>query len=308
MKINQKIISILTLGFVLLLASFFANFKNEEELLVYYFDVGQGDSAFIDLPNGNQVLIDAGKGEKVLKELEKVLPIWDKHINILILSHGDLDHIGGFFDVLESYEVDYIIRAQTFIDSKYEIELLEKAKKLGIEIKELGLGDKIILDQYRNIYFEIYSPTKENLLDENDTSLVIELVYGENEFLFTGDATIETELKLIQNFPEKINSDVLKVGHHGSKTSTSQLFLEKVSPDFSILSYGENSYGHPNSEVLSKLENSGGQIFKTKERATIVARLDGINLEVNYLDDLFDQTSFFQSLVSSIFINSFYSS
>lgn len=301
----KKITTTLILGLILLTSSFFVGFENSEDLFVYYFDVGQGDSAFIDLPNGNQVLIDAGRGEKVIEELEKVLPIWDKNINVLILSHGDLDHIGGFFDVLDNYQVDQIIRAQTFIDSKYEKELLEKAKNLGIEIKELGLGDQIVLDKDKNIYFEIYSPTKENLLDENQTSLVMELVYEENEFLFTGDATIETELKLIQNFPEKINSDVLKVGHHGSKTSTSQLFLEKVSPDFSILSYGKNSYGHPNDQVLEKLENSGGEIFKTKDQGSIVARSNGETLEVEYL---FNQPSFFQSFVSSILVDSFYSS
>jgi len=304
-KLQNKLILPLILIVILITTSWFVEIEKKKDLFVYYLDVGQGDSAFIDTPNGIQVLIDAGRGEKVIKELEKIIPFWDRYIDILILSHGDLDHIGGFFEVLEKYEVGEIIRAQTSIDSEYEEELLNKARELRIEIRELGVGDKIILDQTNRIYFEIYWPPKENLPDENENSLVLELIHGENEFLFTGDSTIETELKIIDRFPEKINTDILKVGHHGSKTSTSEIFLENTSPEFSILSYGENSYGHPHEEVLQRLNQSGGEILKTKERATIVARSSGQEI---FIENLFNQPSFFQSLVSTIFIDSFYSS
>lgn len=285
-KIKQKVISVLVLTIILIIAWFQDQAQDDisPDLFVYYLNVGQGDSALIESPNGVQVLIDAGKGDAVIKELENIMPFWDRDIDILVLSHGDLDHIGGFFDILDSYEVGQIIRADTVIDSKYLEELLRKARDSGISIQELGEGDKIILDQTNGIYFDIYSPVKESLLDENETSLVMELIYHENEFLFTGDATTETELNLIKKYSDKINSDILKVGHHGSKTSTSELFLEKVTPDYSILSYGENSYGHPNSEVLERLGKLGGQIFETKDRATIVARSDENSLEVYSFD------------------------
>jgi competence protein ComEC len=158
------------------------------------------------------------------------------------------------------------------------------------------MGDKVVLDG--GIYIDVYWPSLQEIQDENQNSLVFELIHGENEFLFTGDATIETELKLLQLFGEKLDSDVLKVGHHGSKTSTSQLFLETVSPDFSILSYGENSYGHPHEEVLDKLQDWGGEIFHTKNRGTIVARSDGSDI-------LFQDPSLFQSFVGSVLIDSF---
>jgi len=309
--LKQKIISGLSTIFILvLILSLDSGLRRNDansDLFVYYLDVGQGDSALIEAPNGIQILIDAGKGDKVLEELDKVIPFWDTKIDILVLSHGDLDHIGGFFDVLDKYDIDKIVRSTAKVNSEYEKELLDKAQSLDIQIVEIKTGDDLILDQTAGIFIKTYSPEEnpENFADRNENSLVLELIYGESEFLFTGDATIETEAKLLQNFPDEINSDILKVGHHGSKTSTSQAFLDEVSPDYSILSFGENSYGHPTQEVLDKLQNSGTKIFETKNHGTIVARSDGNSLEVSFLSSLLDQASFFQSLINTIFVNSF---
>lgn len=312
MKIKQKIISaifLLVILFIILIMDL-GRVWDDDKLKLYFLDVGQGDSIFIEAPNKVQVLIDAGRNEKVLKELDKILPIWDRHINLLVISHGDLDHIGGFFDVIESYEVEKVLRADTEIDSKYAIELLEQIKNLEIEIQKIKMGDKIVLDQTNEIYFETYwpplrqgfagqAPRDPLLEDSNENSLVLELIHRNNEFLFAGDATIGTELEILKLFPEKIDSDVLKVGHHGSKTSTSKLFLEKVTPEFSILSYGENSYGHPHSEVLETLRELGGIVLHTKKQGTIGLVSDGEKIE------LFDKPSFFQSFISSVFIDSF---
>ncbi len=283
---KQKIFSALFLILLLFIMSLFFEFKEQESLFVYYLNVGQGDSILIKSPNGKKILIDGGRDNKVVKELEKVLPFYDKQIDILILSHDDLDHIGGFFDVIKKYNVKKILRSNAQITSEYEKELLSQTQKSNIEVKNISWGDKIIIDSKNEIYLDVLWPNNmENLTNENTNSLVLELIHGENEFLFTGDATIETELFIIKEFGDKIDSDVLKVGHHGSKTSTSQIFLEKVTPDYSILSYGENSYGHPHQEVFDKLEKFGGEIFQTNERATIVARSNGENLEVNYLNE-----------------------
>lgn len=286
-KIKNKIISLATslvllLVFVLIHNLTYSN-TTDGDLEVYYLDVGQGDSTFIDLPNGIQVLIDAGRNEKVLSELDKVMPFYDRKIDVLILSHGDLDHIGGFFEILDRYEVGEIIRSQTIVDSEYEKKLLDKARGRGVRIEELGVRDQIILDQNSNIYMQVLFPPKGSV-DSNENSLVLELIHGENDFLFMGDATVETEFQLIKEFGKELDSDVLKVGHHGSNTSTSQNFLDIVSPEYSILSYGENSYGHPNQEVVDRLTKSGSKISKTKERATIVARSNGQTLEVGYLE------------------------
>lgn len=305
MKSNKNILKAFILLIFLSIFSISLKFENGSDLLVYYLDVGQGDSALIETPNGTQVLIDAGKNEKVIDQLEQVIPFWDRHIDLLIFSHGDLDHIGGFFEVLETYKVGKILRAQTEVDSKYEKELLKKAKNLNIEIQEIGKGDKIILDQENKIYLEVYSPIKENLVDSNETSLVMELIHNENEFLFTGDIDINTESEIVEIFEKEIDTDVLKVAHHGSKTSTSEIFLQKATPEFSIISYGENSYGHPNSEVLKRLDQSGSLIFQTKDRGTIIARSNGESLKVDYLGVLFQDSSFFKSFISSVFVDSF---
>jgi competence protein ComEC len=279
------------------------DFQDEKDLKVYFLDVGQGDAALVVAPNNFKILIDAGRGEKVVSELEKIIPFWDKRIDLLVVSHGDLDHIGGFFDVVDRYEVGEIVRSNIEIDSDFEDELLSKVEGLQIPISKIKKEDVLIVDQKEGVYFETYWPSGETqTTNRNENSLVMELIHGDNEFLFTGDVGLQTEIELIKDFEKEIDTDVLKVGHHGSKNSTSQLFLDKTTPDISILSYGENSYGHPHQEVLDKLNNSGGEVYKTKERGTIVLRSDGEKIE------LFDQPSFFESFVSPIFINSFYSS
>jgi competence protein ComEC len=312
---KQKIISLIVVLVIVLLITYLNQLslgENKKDLFVYYLDVGQGDSALIKSPNGMKVLIDAGRDGKVINEIEKILPFYDKKINVLIFSHGDLDHIGGFFEILDRYQVEQVIRSKMEVDSDIEKDLLDKVKSLGIEIEEIQKGDKIVLDQNAGIYLETYWPLPQRGFagqtiessDRNENSLVLELIHGENDFLFTGDATIGTEIELLRIFQTEIDSDVLKVGHHGSKTSTSQLFLDKVSPEYSILSFGENSYGHPHKEVTERLNNSGIKILETKER-TIVARSNAETLEVYYSKSLFNQTSFLQSLISAIFIDSF---
>jgi competence protein ComEC len=315
---KQKIISLIVVLVIMLLITYLNQLslgENKKDLFVYYLDVGQGDSVLIKTPNGMKVLIDAGRDGKVINEIEKILPFYDKRIDLIIFSHGDLDHIGGFYEVLDRYSVGQVIRSKIEVDSDIEKNLLEKVKSLGIEIEEIQKGDKIVLDQNAGIYLETYWPLLRQgyegqaieSSDRNENSLVLELIHGENEFLFTGDATIESELELLKIFETQIDSDVLKVGHHGSKTSTSQMFLDKVTPDYSILSYGENSYGHPHKEVTDRLTQSGIKTFETKKR-TIVVRSNAETLEVYYSKSLFNQTSFLQSLISAIFVNGFDSS
>jgi len=298
-KIKQKSILALIIAILLILLSSFLDTSTTEEMKVYFLNVGQGDSALIVTPENFKVLVDGGRGDQLIKELENILNFWDRKIDVLVISHGDIDHIGGFFGVLERYEVTTILRSYAEVDSENEKELLSFAKELGIEIKNIKQGDKIIIDKNSDIYLDTYWPKeKVNGSSVNDNSLVFELIHKENEFLFTGDVGISTEIELIDNLKNKIDSDVLKVGHHGSKNSTSRIFLETVSPIFSILSYGENSYGHPNKEVVEKLQESGGGVFHTKDRATTVARSDGNNIEVSNLPTVFPAKAGIQNFIN----------
>jgi competence protein ComEC len=262
------------------------DFETEEVLEVYFLDVGQGDAIFVNASNGEQILIDAGRGDKVLDELGKVMNFADKKIDTLIISHGDLDHIGGLFEIIDIYDVEKILRSNVKIESQFEERLLRTADQYGIEIVEIKSGDTIIIDPKRQIYFDVLHPPtnpKEDF-DRNENSLVLRLVFGQSEFLLTGDATKETENTLLNYYGESINSDVLKVGHHGSKSSTSQTFLDNVSPNFAVISYGENSYGHPHEEVIENLKEDGIEIFETKKSGTIGFETDGEQLLVEILD------------------------
>lgn len=293
--------------FLILLISFFVdqtNFERSELLRVSFLDVGQGDATLIETPNGEQVLVDGGRGDIVLNRLTKVMKFYDKKIDTLIISHADLDHIGGFFDVIKTYKVEKVLRSNVSIESKYEEELLETARQYEIEINEIKRGDLLILDSKNNVYIEVLSPGEidEVKFDRNKNSLVLRLVYGDLEFLLTGDATIFTEKELNNVYGNKIFANVLKVGHHGSKTSTSNVFLEKINPDFAVISYGENSYGHPHKDVVDSLKKLDVEIFETKKDGTIIFETDGKNIEI---ENLLDKSSIFQGLVSSFFVDGF---
>src|SRR3989338_157175 len=215
----------------------------ENYLMVAFLDVGQGDAIFIEAPNGNQILIDAGPNREVLEELGKIMPFYDRSINMVIVTHPDNDHIGGLPSVLENYKID----------------------------------KKIKLDNKKEIYLKILLPDKKsNEWNDNDFSLVTQLIYGKNKFLMTGDISQSIENYLTYIDSDELDSDVLKIGHHGSKTSTSELFIEKVSPEYSIISVEkDNNYGHPHQETLDTLEKYKTKILSTYEKGIIMFKSNG---------------------------------
>lgn len=223
-----------------------------DTLRVYFLDVGQGDSILIDTPSRKQVLIDGGRNRKVLSELGKILPFNDKFIDIVIETHPDADHAGGLVAVYERYDVG--------------LGLDQNTSKRG-QIIDFGDGTMLtILFPDRDI----------SKWEENDASVVARLDYGEASFLFTGDAGIKTENILMADGSRALDVDVLKAGHHGSRTSTSLTFAEIVSPEFSIISAGrDNTYGHPHKEVINILAAVGSKILSTAEEGTIKFETDG---------------------------------
>lgn len=292
---------------------FFQNFNNEKVLKVYFLDIGQGDSILIETPNGTQVLIDAGPNNKVVNELSQVIPIFDRTIDIIIPTHSDLDHVGGFPEILRRFEIKNYFDSG-FVDEddlNTEIKQLVQNEK-NISVKKISRGDSIVLDKENNISFEVLWPNSNfETSDNNERSIVLRLDYGKTSFLFTGDASSKIEKILIENSNSTniLDIDVLKAGHHGSKTSSSLEFLEKTSPELTVISAGkDNKFGHPNKEVLDNLAKVNSQIKNTAEIGRILIKSDG---EKYWLDDkesfnqkLFDQARFFQSLVSTIFVNS----
>lgn len=248
---------------------------SDGELVVAFLNVGQGDAVYIEAPNRVQVLIDSGPNSAVLKEVSSLVPFHDRTIDILIATHPDLDHIGGMPEILKRYEVGrYIFATSTkTTDATETVERLLEVE--GAEIIHPRRGDRIILDPKENIYIDILFPDYlHTSSDANDQSVITRLVYGETEFLLTGDASKEVEEYLLE-FEDDIQADVLKAGHHGSKTSSAEEFVRAVDPQYVVVSAGvDNRYGHPHKEVIDLFTTLGVEVESTKE-GMVVFRSNG---------------------------------
>ena len=247
-------------------------------LKVVFFDVGQGDSIFIETPERLQVLIDGGPDLTVLEKLAKEMPFYDRTIDLIILTHPEHDHLFGLLEVLKRYKVKNILWTGIIRNTAEWQEWKNLIEKERAEIKIAESGQKIILQEEPLILFNTLYPFEnldgKEVKDSNDTSIVASLIFGAHSFLFTGDITKKTEQELVAQ-DVYLNSVVLKIAHHGSKTSSSEEFLESVFPEVAVLSVGENKYGHPSPEVLARLEKSGIEVLITRESGDIKFISDG---------------------------------
>ena len=274
---------------VLLVASVFVVYavfvgENDGLLTVSFLDVGQGDAIFIEAPNGTQMLVDAGSGKQVLRELQKVMPFYDRSIDIVLATHPDKDHIGGMPGVLERFFVSQFIEPGVLADSGTYTELLGLVESERAKHVLARRGMKIRLDE--NVYFEILFPDRDvSGLETNTASVVGKLVYRETSFLLTGDSPKNIEHFLVTldgNLPVgNLDVDVLKAGHHGSKTSSSEEFVMATSPEFTVISAGkDNQYGHPHREVVELLRASGTAVLETSKGGMIVFTSDGNSVRI----------------------------
>ncbi len=277
---------ILLIAVIIILAGiFYTTYSkgNQSNLLkVAFLDVGQGDAIYIEAPNGKQMLVDGGPDDSVLAELAQVMPFGDQSIDLVLATHTDADHIGGLSSVIEQYDVSHIIENGSSSSTRVFQNLENTIEKNNLERVIARRGTRIILDKEFNIYFDILYPDRDvsNFTESNDGSIVGKLVYGQESFLLTGDATKYTENLIMRNeTPDTLHSQVLKLGHHGSHTSSTQLFLEKVNPEIAIISAGKNNrYGHPHKDVLNVLERLGIPYFATYQEGTIIFKTDGVKL------------------------------
>ncbi|MFA6355156.1 MAG: MBL fold metallo-hydrolase [Candidatus Paceibacterota bacterium] len=260
---------------------FVLSHKDNRYLKVIFLDVGQGDSIYIEAPNGKQVIIDGGPDATLLSRLSKIMPFADRSIDMIVATHGDMDHIGGFPLLLDNYKIGSILENGVVGDSKASMSLEEKIIKKKINKVIAKKGMHIILDDKRNIYFDILFPDRsvENL-ESNEASIVGKLVYGESSFLFTGDASLYTENLIEWNENDStLKTDVLKLGHHGSRTSSSLLWLEKINPEVAIISVDKgNKYGHPHTELLDRLSTLKIPFLSTADLGNIIFESDGEKL------------------------------
>jgi competence protein ComEC len=250
---------------------------NLKKLTAHFIDVGQGDSSFIVTPNGKTILIDGGKdsaGEKVVSYLRSA---GVTTIDLLVATHPDADHIGGLADVINAFTINKVLdsgrahTSQTYIDYIHLINAKNIPFQIAAEGSLISLDDEIQM-------IVLNSGTGDE--DNNESSIVIKMNYGQIDFLFTGDAEIEPEAGMTETY--NVEAEVLKVGHHGSNTSSSQIFLNEVKPKVSILSYGEgNSYGHPHAEVVNRLKSIGSNLYSTAVSGDIVVSTNGETFSVS---------------------------
>lgn len=244
-------------------------------LSVYYFDVGQGDSILIRTNKGENVLIDGGnndKGKQVVRYLQAL------HIDTLdavIGTHPDADHIGGLDTVIDNVKVHAVYTPKvTHTTITYE-DFVKAVKRKGLKLKEAKAGVSLDLSGSDAVFV---APVKSYGDDLNAWSAVVKVTYGDNSFLFTGDAPVKSEKDMIAA-GQNIRSNVLKVGHHGANTSTSQAFLSAVQPEYAVISAGKgNKYGHPKAEIIKRLQAKGIKIYRTDELGTILSVSDGKNI------------------------------
>jgi competence protein ComEC len=249
-------------------------------LTVAFLDVGQGDAIFIDSPTGRQVLIDGGPGRGVLRELSSVMPFYDRSIDVVLATHPDADHIGGLVDVLERYRVSFVIRPGISNDTPISSSFIERTKSEKAEEIFARRGQVFYLGSGARL--EILFPDRDvSDVETNTGSIVARLVYGDVSFIFTGDSPQAIEEYLLALDGEALAADVLKAGHHGSRTSSGELFVGFVRPKYAVLSYGcDNQYGHPHAEVLDTLNKFEIDTIDTCTKGTIIFKTDGSNLIV----------------------------
>lgn len=252
-------------------------------LRVVFLDIGQGDSIFIEAPNGNQILIDTGATSAVVRRLSSVMPFYDRNIDMVIATHFDLDHVGGFPDIFKRYEVVAYTTSDEKEDTALYNEVENKAKQNKSDRIFVAAGDRVIIDSSKNIYMDIlWPPATEDFPDRNDASVVARIVYGETAFVLTGDAPQFVEEKIATVLRGQIDSEVIKVGHHGSRTSTAMNFVSAINPQFAIISVGaDNKFGHPHPETIETLQkyaestNQEIQILNTAESGSVTLLSNG---------------------------------
>ena len=288
--LDKKILFLTTLFFSNLITwSIIFDLSQVKFLKVNFFDIGQGDAIFIETPQSHQILIDGGPTSIILEKLGREMPFWDRTLDLIILTHPEHDHMAGLIEVLKRYKVENILWTGILGDTAEYQEwqrMIEKEKDQGAKIHMAKSGQKITSStQPGNVVLEVLFPFEglegQEIKNSNDTSIVTKLSFGQNSFLFTGDIYKSGERKLIES-GVALNSEIFKVAHHGSKTSTSEEFIKEVNPEIAVILVGkDNSYGHPHQEVLDILSKYGINTLRTDLEGDIKIISDGINYGIS---------------------------
>jgi competence protein ComEC len=255
------------------LAQLFAT--TDQNLTVTFLNIGQGDAILIETPEGVQMLIDGGPDGTILRELASTLPWFDRTIDIVVGTHPDKDHIGGLVDVLQKYAVREIITTENTGETTTAKAYREALTQEGAIVSMARAGQIYRLGSSTTV--TIFSPASDpSMLETNTASIVAQVQYGDVEFMLTGDAPSSIENYLVGTYGDQLESEVLKLGHHGSKTSSSEEFLAAVKPQYAVVSSGkDNTYGHPAEETVDRVTAQNIPIVNTAEVGRVTFETDG---------------------------------
>ncbi|MFZ3020248.1 MAG: ComEC/Rec2 family competence protein [Minisyncoccia bacterium] len=248
-------------------------------LKVVFLNVGQGDSIYIRAPSGNDLLVDSGPRDRaVLRELGAVMPWNDNDLDVILETHADADHIGGFPDILKRFNVGAIVETGNHSKTNQIDGAIEELVKLQ-KIPEIIAHRGTVIDLGDGVKFTILFPDKDVVgWETNMSSIVGILSYGSRKFLLTGDSPTQIENYLVAQGND-LKVDVLKPGHHGSRTSTGQAYVSATKPAYAVISAGlHNRYGHPTKEVMNRLASAGVKIFQTAINGPIEFDTNGSDL------------------------------
>lgn len=255
-----------------------------DKLLIDFIDVGQGDSTLVMFPNQEIALIDAGTRAGRMEVVKHLQELNIKRIDYLIGTHPHEDHIGGLPEVIRSFKIGKVYLPNKINNTAIFEELLYEIKNNNLTISEGKTGVKIIDDE--DLKFYIISPSKE-YANINNNSIVTKIIYKEFTAIITGDAEEEAEYNMIQEGHD-LKANILRVGHHGSSTSSTKEFISKVDPEYAVISLGkDNSYGHPHKEVIDLLEEKNIVSLRTDELGNISIQTDGKKITFDQKEEIY---------------------
>lgn len=280
---------LLCVGIIVLVASL-VSLTAPQKLKVSFLDVGQGDSILIQTPNGHDMLIDGGPNNLVLEKLGEKMNYFDRHLDVVVSTHPDADHITGLIPVLEKFKVDHIIMSPVSGHTGV-FEVLQKSVDDEHAVLHVGKrGDEIIFGD--GVVARILYPASNfhgNEKDTNDASVSMVITYGDESVLLTGDLPSAHEGELLDGLLHLLPSHerggshvtIYKAGHHGSKYSSGQQLLSYIRPEYAVISAGkDNKYNHPNPEAVTRLQTYAQEILSTIQKGTITFFLDGKTVEI----------------------------
>lgn len=257
-------------------ASWISKEQDEGQLRVLFLDVGQGASQLLISPSGHTMLIDAGNNDKEDEMLGYLQAYGVRHLDLVIGTHPDADHIGGLDRVIDRVDIGQVYMPKVQSNTKTFESLLISIRNKGLKVKTAKAGLDLAWDE--QVQVKMLAPAT-STDDNNNMSAVVKVTYGDTSFLLTGDAESESERAMLES-GANLHADVLLVGHHGSKSSTTARFLNAVKPKYAVIQVGDNSYGHPTKTILDRLAKQKVEVYRNDLQGTVEIVSDGKEYQI----------------------------